>query len=257
MHAPQGVTGGMVGEQPIPVCAEVGDAHSIDKILGKLVHTISNGLGAGQPIWIILKQLAISMFDHMGARAGWNNNIPLRFFKDPNGMFHDGTRLCPQTGVEGWLSAAGLITRKFYGKSEAAENADNGLPRLRVEGIDQARNEKLHRRHESIVIRFRFLNSETWNTKSLVSFLPMDTFRTQSPDGFNVPKRLGRLAELAYNLWWTWQPEAARVFGRLDYDLWERLGHNPIRLLREIDRSRLSQASRDKEYRSLYDRVFT
>ena len=45
-------------------------------------------------------------------------------------------------------------------------------------------------------------------------------------------------------------------FGRLYYDLWERLGHNPIRLLREIDWSRLSQASRDKEYRELYDRVF-
>ena len=84
----------------------------------------------------------------------------------------------------------------------------------------------------------------------------MNTFRTQLPDEFDLPKRLSRLGELAYNLWWTWQPEAARVFGRLDYDLWERLGHNPIRLLREIDRSRLSQASRDKEYRALYDRVF-
>ncbi len=62
----------------------------------------------------------------------------------------------------------------------------------------------------------------------------MDTFRTQLPDGFNLPKRLSRLGELAYNLWWIWQPEAARVFGRLDYDLWERLGHNPIRLLREV-----------------------
>jgi starch phosphorylase len=84
----------------------------------------------------------------------------------------------------------------------------------------------------------------------------MDTFRTHLPDGFDLPKRLARLSELAYNLWWTWHPDAARVFGRLDYDLWERLGHNPIRLLREIGRQRLSQASRDKEYRTLYDRVF-
>ena len=84
----------------------------------------------------------------------------------------------------------------------------------------------------------------------------MDTFRTQLPDGYDLPKRLARLGELAYNLWWTWQPEAARVFGRLDYALWERLGHNPIRLLREIGRPRLSQASKDKEYRALYDQVF-
>src|ERR1051325_200376 len=90
----------------------------------------------------------------------------------------------------------------------------------------------------------------------MVSFPAMNTFRAQLPDGFNLPKRLSRLSELAYNLWWTWQPEAARVFGRLDYDLWERIGHNPIRLLREIERPRLSQASRDPEYRALYDRVF-
>ena len=84
----------------------------------------------------------------------------------------------------------------------------------------------------------------------------MNTFRTHLPDGFSLPARLARLSELAYNLWWTWQPESARLFGRLDYDLWERLGHNPIRLLREIGRPRLSQASKDKEYRELYDRVF-
>jgi len=84
----------------------------------------------------------------------------------------------------------------------------------------------------------------------------MNTFRTQLPNGFDLPKRIARLSELAYNLWWTWQPEAARVFGRLDYDLWERLGHNPIRLLREVGRPRLDQASKDTEYLALFDRVF-
>lgn len=84
----------------------------------------------------------------------------------------------------------------------------------------------------------------------------MNTFRTQLPDGFELPERLARLGELAYNLWWTWQPEAPRVFARLDSALWERLGHNPIRFLREIDRSRLSQGARDKEYLALFDRVF-
>lgn len=84
----------------------------------------------------------------------------------------------------------------------------------------------------------------------------MNTFRTQLPDGFDLPKRIARLSELAYNLWWTWQPESQRIFGRLDYDLWERLGHNPIRLLREVDRSRLDLASKDAEYLALYDRMF-
>ena len=84
----------------------------------------------------------------------------------------------------------------------------------------------------------------------------MNTFRTNLPDGFDLPKPLNRLGELAYNLWWTWQPEATRLFSRLNNDLWERLGHNPIRLLREVGRQRLSEASKNREYRALYDRVF-
>ena len=84
----------------------------------------------------------------------------------------------------------------------------------------------------------------------------MNTFRTHLPDGFDLPERLARLSELAYNLWWTWQPEAVRLFGRLDYELWERLHHNPIRLLREISSPRLSQAAQDQDYLALFDRVF-
>jgi starch phosphorylase len=85
----------------------------------------------------------------------------------------------------------------------------------------------------------------------------MNTFRSKLPNHFDLPKRIGRLGELAYNLWWTWQPEAARLFGRIDYDQWESLGHNPIQFLREIGRPRLNQAADDKEYLALYDRVFT
>ncbi len=81
-------------------------------------------------------------------------------------------------------------------------------------------------------------------------------FLTSPSQKFDLPKRIARLGELAFNLWWTWQPEAVRLFGRLDYDLWERLGHNPIRLLREIGRARLSQAAKDKEYLALYDALF-
>src|SRR5687767_7983180 len=85
----------------------------------------------------------------------------------------------------------------------------------------------------------------------------MNIFRSHLPDGFELPKRLSRLGELAYNLWWTWQPEAARLYSRMDNNLWERIGHNPIRFLREIGRPRLSEVSKDKEYRDLYDRVFS
>jgi starch phosphorylase len=83
----------------------------------------------------------------------------------------------------------------------------------------------------------------------------MEIFRTKLPTPFNLPKRLSRLGEFVYNLWWTWHPEATRAIGRLDYDLWENLGHNPIRLLREIGRTRLNQAARDQDYLAIYDRI--
>ena len=74
----------------------------------------------------------------------------------------------------------------------------------------------------------------------------MNTFRSNLPDGFDLPKRLSRLSELAYNLWWTFEPRAGRMFAHMDADLWERLGHNPILFLREIPRARLSQAAKNK-----------
>lgn len=73
---------------------------------------------------------------------------------------------------------------------------------------------------------------------------------------FDLPKRISRLGELAANLWWSWNPDAARLFAQLDHDLWERLGHNPIRLLNEVNRDRLKQAAKDKDYLENYDRLF-
>jgi starch phosphorylase len=87
-------------------------------------------------------------------------------------------------------------------------------------------------------------------------YSPMNNFRSQLPDGFDLPKRISRLGELAYNLWWTWKPDGPRAFSRIDNDLWERLGHNPIRLLREVGRKRLNQAAKNKDYLKIYDSVF-
>lgn len=37
-----------------------------------------------------------------------------------------------------------------------------------------------------------------------------------------------RLAEMAQNLWWTWEPEVVEIFRDIDQDLWRRSSHNPI-----------------------------
>jgi len=70
-----------------------------------------------------------------------------------------------------------------------------------------------------------------------------------------LPRRIAGLGRLAYNLWWTWQPEAQRMFRYLDRSLWEQIEHNPVRMLRQVHRKRLSIVSRDKRFLAIYDGV--
>jgi glycogen phosphorylase len=81
-------------------------------------------------------------------------------------------------------------------------------------------------------------------------------FLTKPSKKFDLPKRIARLGEPAFNLWWTWQTESNHLYGKLDYDLWERIGHNPVRFLQEVSRKRLSRFSKDKDYLNLYDGFF-
>jgi starch phosphorylase len=81
-------------------------------------------------------------------------------------------------------------------------------------------------------------------------------FQSRIPNHFDLPGRIHRLKELAYNLWWTWNPFAMRLFSRIDSALWERLHHNPIRFLREVERSALNAVAQDPVYQARYDRVF-
>ena len=61
----------------------------------------------------------------------------------------------------------------------------------------------------------------------------------------SLPDELKILEELAYNLRWTWDPETAELFRRLDPNLWEVTYHNPVRLLGEVDQDRLHQLTED------------
>lgn len=70
-----------------------------------------------------------------------------------------------------------------------------------------------------------------------------------------LPSRISRLHELAYNLWWSWHPEARALYSSLDPDLWEHVKHNPVRLLSELQPQALEKASYDPDYQQRYDRV--
>lgn len=68
-----------------------------------------------------------------------------------------------------------------------------------------------------------------------------------------IPERIGRLDELAYNLWWSWHNKARDVFRSLDYPLWSSSDHNPVKVLFEIDPDKLRIAAEDPVFLSMYD----
>ncbi len=70
-----------------------------------------------------------------------------------------------------------------------------------------------------------------------------------------MPSRISRLYELAYNLWWSWHPEALALYRELDPDLWEETGHNPVRFLCSVEPQRLEQAANDTAYLEQYESV--
>ena len=62
------------------------------------------------------------------------------------------------------------------------------------------------------------------------------------------PASIGRLPELAHNLWWAWNSSARRLFADLARDLWEDVNHNPVRLLAVIPQTKLDQVANNDSY---------
>lgn len=63
-----------------------------------------------------------------------------------------------------------------------------------------------------------------------------------------VPEALEPLLEIAHNLWWSWHPEAVDLFTRLDRELWESTGHNPVKMLGMLDQRNLERVAEDQSY---------
>ena len=70
-----------------------------------------------------------------------------------------------------------------------------------------------------------------------------------------LSKRIGRLDELAHNLWWSWHQQARDLFRALDYPMWRITGHNPVKQLRDLNPDKLKAAASDPAFLSLYDSV--
>jgi starch phosphorylase len=72
-------------------------------------------------------------------------------------------------------------------------------------------------------------------------------------DAVALPDRIHRLHELSLDLWWSWDSRAREVFRRLDYPLWRRTAHNPVRMLQQIAAERLRVAAGDPAFLQAYD----
>lgn len=70
-----------------------------------------------------------------------------------------------------------------------------------------------------------------------------------------LPPRIRGLAELVYNMWWSWNPDATALLERIDHLLWEDSGHNPVKVLRRVSQERLLQLAETEEFLAHYDRV--
>src|SRR5437868_4767183 len=75
----------------------------------------------------------------------------------------------------------------------------------------------------------------------------MPTFQTYNVTP-TLPAALEPLREMSFNLWWTWEPSARRLFRHLDPALWDRTNHNPVRMLQLSRQARLEELAQDKTF---------
>jgi starch phosphorylase len=71
----------------------------------------------------------------------------------------------------------------------------------------------------------------------------------------SLPPTIEGLRTVAYDLRWCWSHESIELFRRLDRDLWEKTGHNPVLLLGTIEQAKLEQAASDDAFLAHLRRV--
>lgn len=70
-----------------------------------------------------------------------------------------------------------------------------------------------------------------------------------------IPEAIGRLNELAYNLWWSWEPQAQELYATIDPILWDAVNHNPVKFLHRARQAALDAAAVDVGYLQRYTSV--
>ncbi len=72
-----------------------------------------------------------------------------------------------------------------------------------------------------------------------------------------LPERISHLSDLAHNLWWTWNYQAAELFEYIDPDTWVSIGRDPIKLLERVSYDYLLELSQKTEFVEQLDKVYS
>jgi glycogen phosphorylase len=72
-----------------------------------------------------------------------------------------------------------------------------------------------------------------------------------------MPDRISGLAEISYNLWWSWHPGARMLFKMLNRIVWKESGHNPVQMLRDFPPDILKTFADNSEYLRHYDVIIS
>ena len=72
-----------------------------------------------------------------------------------------------------------------------------------------------------------------------------------------LPSSLEVLKEMSTNLWWVWNYEGAKLFGKIDPVLWKKTEGNPVQLLQNLSFQRIEEILADEELMAEIKKVYS
>ncbi len=63
-----------------------------------------------------------------------------------------------------------------------------------------------------------------------------------------LPPALEPLREMAFNVWYSWEPDCVALFESLDPELWEKCYHNPVQMLQRVRQARLVEMAEEDDF---------
>src|SRR5215471_9076204 len=134
------MTRGVVGHRMRKSRANISYAGYVYQELGELKGALAQGLNL-RAHRAVRKHLRVEDANHRRTGAGGTNDV-FGVFEHTQESLGAGAGLVPVSGVEGRLSAAGLILRKSYLAADTAQDRDGVDGYLRQKLVDEARDKQ-------------------------------------------------------------------------------------------------------------------